>query len=1024
MNKALWTLAVQALKARKRSTLLLFLVLALSLALAVVTVSVTESIARTNENYRLDSYGAWHMGIVSGAPEDEAVLRGEDWLDTLGIAKSYGQIATPTGESGIGVVDETYLALGRVRLQSGRLPEKPGEIAVEGGLLTALGYDHTVGQEITVPVTCACTPAKIRDVTVENTFTLTGVIREYSGLWNLPYNRQGRRICGAFLLEEDAAALLEQAGALAGELRRSAEAEVKKAKANGEEPETYMVTEAMTKLEPAGPNWQYFFTVRDGMERTAQERLRAYLFDARWGTDADRLPNVNDAARLPEQESAVNYVYTALIFVVTLLAVFCIYTIQMQNQVRQIVLFRSIGITKRQLRVILFYETVAVCVPASLLGTAGGALGTWALLRLAVYSGSVPVQVTVPLQLLWPVLLVWLLGVLMTRLLALQLALRGRLTGRMALEPRKARRLRQVQKAVTALLSALLCAALFFTVLEAAGPVAGIREWNRTCSYQIDLADDAVGTEGEDGSVVPIPLFNLARKVQESATQAAAAYTQRMRAQAGAGGTVFDEENDPMADPKYWLDAFARQNWHLGQITESTLASLRSVPGVTRVEAQTDLTAKLPEEGMEGSPYYLRAAEAYRIRNKCGRKNGGARGSYLNGVEVFLRVYPEEQWAECFDTGLVDLDAFRRGDQVLLAVGVNEAGEYAVRYPVVTDEEKGLYEEEWLGFGEMGFSPGDTLTLEFYSDQTRGAAGLRTLSLGTVQAEVGGIMKTDILPGDGAYPAYGDGYTVLCSLGYIERVLKSVKPLYSIGSTYMTSGSPLELGYQTAWVYTDLNSGYLATNANVVRLTEEGGFALRNDIETHTAHGQKLVQELILVLLAGACASVVLVLIIGNTLTLETAREARHYGVLQALGLSRRQLAGRVAGAALGRGVLSALGGWAAFAGYAAFRARGVTKTMYRLLADGTLVEEAEGLEKGFLHRYAGVITGGTPVEVPAPFREALSTLAEGYRSAGVTGEKLLLLTAAGILLVFAVSVLSKGRLFREDLMGKLRDES
>ena len=52
MNRALWTLALQGMRRKKRSSILLLLILSLSFAFAVVSLSVTGSISRTNEEYR------------------------------------------------------------------------------------------------------------------------------------------------------------------------------------------------------------------------------------------------------------------------------------------------------------------------------------------------------------------------------------------------------------------------------------------------------------------------------------------------------------------------------------------------------------------------------------------------------------------------------------------------------------------------------------------------------------------------------------------------------------------------------------------------------------------------------------------------------------------------------------------------------------------------------------------------------------------------------------------------------------
>ena len=152
MNRDLWTLARQGIWRRRRSSLLLFLVLLLSFAFAVMMLSVMGSMNRTNIEYLKNTYGAWYGAIPDGKAEDRAFLEQQDWLDRLGESRSYGTVSVGPPVSGAGTVDETFLELGRIKLNDGRLPEQPGEIAMEADLLSALGYDYTLGQTVTLPL--------------------------------------------------------------------------------------------------------------------------------------------------------------------------------------------------------------------------------------------------------------------------------------------------------------------------------------------------------------------------------------------------------------------------------------------------------------------------------------------------------------------------------------------------------------------------------------------------------------------------------------------------------------------------------------------------------------------------------------------------------------------------------------------------------------------------------------------------------------------------------------------------------
>lgn len=177
-------------------------------------------------------------------------------------------------------------------------------------------------------------------------------------------------------------------------------------------------------------------------------QVNQYLGETRTEDADTRKVCLNAAVSQENPETGYHYFYVGLIMVVTLLTIICISVIQLQKQVRQIALFRSIGITRRQLRRMLFYETLCLCIPALFLGIAGGALEIWMLLKLLLYSGSVPVQVDIPFSILLPLLLLWIIGVLLSRLAIFEIGLHVPLTGRLYMESHKMRRNRRLRNAL------------------------------------------------------------------------------------------------------------------------------------------------------------------------------------------------------------------------------------------------------------------------------------------------------------------------------------------------------------------------------------------------------------------------------------------------------------------------------------------------------------------------------------------------------------------------------------------------
>ncbi|MCD7784144.1 MAG: hypothetical protein LUH18_00950 [Oscillospiraceae bacterium] len=109
-----------------------------------------------------------------------------------------------------------------------------------------------------------------------------------------------------------------------------------------------------------------------------------------------------------------------------------------------------------------------------------------------------------------------------------------------------------------------------------------------------------------------------------------------------------------------------------------------------------------------------------------------------------------------------------------------------------------------------------------------------------------------------------------------------------------------EVGYIEAYVFTDMNAGDLSADVAMTNILKQlcykdaiGGstnyFQLYNQREINYANAQVYQQSLIMIVVSGVCIALVVLLILVSTLRLETESEKRRYGILQAIGMSRRQ---------------------------------------------------------------------------------------------------------------------------------------
>ena len=771
MGAKLFPLAWQGIRRRRRSSILLFLVLTLSFAFAVMMLSVMGSMDRTNIEYLKNTYGAWHGAIPDGKDSDRAFLERRDWLDRLGESVNYGQVRGTTPVSGVGSVDETFLELGRIRLDEGRLPEQPGEIAMEADLLVALGYEPAVRQTVSVPMMIPQAEDPTSFLLVVRDFVLTGVLHEYAHLWILENNVQNRLLNSALILPEDGEAILAEAQAMADEYQSG------------------LVRPPLTS---------YFYTPLEGMEERLRAEVDAHMAETR-GAAEDRRGCVNVSAGAAYAATDYNTFYVGLILVIALLAVVAVYLLELQSDVRRVVRLRSIGASKRQIRRLLLLETVLLAVPAVALGTALGAAGTVGLLRLLVFSGSVEIVVDIPWSAVAAALALWIFGVGLMRLLTFQLAVRTPMTGRMVLETKQRRRVHKLQRVFAWGLSMALCLVATYSILEYQLP------WVLYTYYSGQHAYSVYRTESS-------PLF--------------------------AAGEV------------------------PGVMTAEETELLLEIPGVIGQMGITCLSCRLRGETVEEQDAQVYVVDA-------------AQWMERNGAPFFDGV---------------DLDAYRRGELAVLVVAVQQDG---TAYFTTEIQEKNAEGETVYSYetteAEVTAAAGDTLELALAAVLREEADGGESMQAQTLQIPtvVGAVAEY----GYGSEQNFGlpfganDLYSVLVSPGYIQRVLDTLPEGSQLGP-YWAGGL---MGFEELYLFADANAEYLFTDNAVAQLARRYQLGIGIFRTMYAADIQGYLQTMLTLAGTGVCVGLIAALLLLSTLELEAQRERRRYGILRALGMSRRQ---------------------------------------------------------------------------------------------------------------------------------------
>ena len=424
MHHYLCDIALKGLKGKKRSGTYLFLVCFLSVAFAVVNVSITGSLNKTREEQRYDTYGEWDAAIYS--PEPLSVSKDEHIQD-CGTAQVYGKLLDggETVLTGIGTLDESLLAIGRIAVQSGKFPTEDDEIAIEADILSSLGYDYELGQTLTLRI------LNREEEVVDRKYTLCGVLREYTDLWSTGTEKV--TLAGACVTADAAKEIGEVC------------------------------------------SYQYFLSAEGEEGYPLYKELK--------GSYAHVVENTAANGQIAEEE--YHYFNLVLILFTTLVAVIVIYSIQIKEQTRSIRLFRIIGVTKKQLSQIIFYETMVILLPAAAGGVAVGSLATWGLLRVLMEQSTGGFYIAIPVVLIAGILMLWFGAVFGTRFLIFYYALRGRLSAQERFLLRADRRQRKQKQLGLLMLSSASVLAVLFCYGESLAPVYIDDTWSKMSSYGI-----------------------------------------------------------------------------------------------------------------------------------------------------------------------------------------------------------------------------------------------------------------------------------------------------------------------------------------------------------------------------------------------------------------------------------------------------------------------------------------------------------------------------------------------------------
>ncbi len=703
---------------------------------------------------------------------------------------------------------------------------------------------------------------------------------------------------------------------------------------------------------------------------------------------------INTYAYPDVQQMEKKQLFHWAIFVVSLAAIVCLYMLQVRRQVYQIALFRSIGITKKQLRILIFFETALLGFPAAVLGSITGALGTWCLVKVllrqknAVFVLDIPVVSLVLFFTLWIIALagmrilvlqmgtwclvkvllrqknavfvldipvvslvlfftLWIIALAGMRILVLQMALKQPLTGRFEIQQVKKQKVNRMKGVLLAGLSVSMAGIVIFVCMEAF-PIFYKREINeKSRSYSINALEN------------------------------------------------------PFAC-----------------IPKEELSNIKAIPGVSKIDAQLVENCELRFEDMEENDFFQAVRENSEdtqpvLLNMIDGAGNKKIIDYPNGLGVSIYGIPEERMETLPHAEQVNKEAFRQGKQVIIIFSTDVDGNLVYGGKSYT---------------EAGIKAGDEIELNFYGFPVgerieRKASDVSIV--GNMTAKVGAVIKVN--REKSAYDPLlftGKPYMVLCSYESLKETLENAKEGYELG--FNKTGT--ELGYNSLDIYTSESAGYLSTDFIVADLCEQYEMNLRNEREMITASVQEAEREFFLLFFGGVCIILILLLTVCNILAFDYENQKRKIGVLKALGMSKRQLQNRLRRNSLKTAVFSVLCGWGV---YGVWILGNVWKQQRYLQQEfqemrsfsQVLQQQIEGMKIfgiGGFEVYGVWILGNVwkqqrylqqEFQEMRSFSQVLQQQIEGMKIFGIGGFEAFWISAAAFLAVFLMLYLPKRRL-------------
>jgi ABC-type antimicrobial peptide transport system permease subunit len=340
------------LKKRKLQTVLIVAAMTLSVMLMALCLILAQSIQRTMREDSQTVYGEYQLLMRRLNDTERSRVMHHAMVDRVGSIQTVGVQTLPEGAfqqpASAGYWDETALSLGRIQVLDGRLPEKPGEVALEEATCYRLNLPVQTGSTLSLSLQAPDGQGGYDAHKFGLHATVVGIVSSYNTAWDA--------LDGTYPGVSDLPGIL------------LCQQEAQSYSASRPHAETLLLS-----LAPGLSSWDTHVLdalLPETADSSGEMRTNGHILGIDW----------------IQQDTTTLISVLAVLFILVLttaLGIANAFSAVAKQRMEQLRLLRSLGATRRQAASLIWYEAFllsCVSVPAGLILAAALARGCLALL--------------------------------------------------------------------------------------------------------------------------------------------------------------------------------------------------------------------------------------------------------------------------------------------------------------------------------------------------------------------------------------------------------------------------------------------------------------------------------------------------------------------------------------------------------------------------------------------------------------------------------------------------------------------